>query len=153
MLRLTFGELDTVNMEGRWAGALGGGWYARAAGGFRRSNGYAVSRVDGPEYSVACPPGTFGDCLPAEVVRFDGEDAKITFGEIRFDKYFHNDLLLTLEGGDAVGAFGVFQTVAQRAKSVGNDGKRPWVRGKLSGDLSHVAATYDVYHEPPDISV
>jgi len=148
MLRLTLGGLDTVNAEGRWAGALGGGWYARAAGGFRRSNGFAVQRVDGPEYSVPCPPGTFGDCLPAEVVRFDGEDATITFGEIRVDKYFDNARLLTLEGGDAVGAFGVFQTAGQRAKSVGNDGNRPWVRAKLSGQSFHVAATYDVYSEP-----
>jgi len=148
MLRVALGALDTVNVEGRWAGSLGGGWYARAAGGFRRSNGFAVQRVDGPEYSVACPPGTFGDCLPTEVVRFDGEDAKITFGQIRFDKYFDNSRLLTLEGGDAVGAFGVFQTAGQRAKSVGTDGKRPWVRGKLSGDSFHVAATYDRYSEP-----
>ena len=148
MVRLTFGELDTVNVEGRWAGELGDGWYARAAGGFRRSQGFAVSRVDGPEYSVACAPGAFGDCLPAEVVSFDGEDAQIVFGQIRFDKYFHNDLLLTLEGGDADGAFGVFQTVAQRAKSAGNDGRRPWARARLSGDLFHVAATYDGYGEP-----
>ena len=148
MLRVTFGELATANVEGRWTGALGAGWYARAAGGFRRSDGFARQRVDGPEYSVPCAPGAFGDCLPAEVVRFDSEDTKIGFGELRVDKYFQNALLLTLEGGDAVGSFGVFQTAGQRAKSLGNDGKRPWVHAKLSGDLFQVSATYDVYHEP-----
>ncbi len=149
MLRLTYGERDTVNVEGRWAGSLGGGWYARAVGGWRQSNGFAVSRVNGPEYSVPCtPPQLYGDCLPVEVVSFDGENAKIGFGDVRFDKYFHNDLVLTLEAGHAQGAFGVFQTVAQRAKSAGNDGQRPWARAKLSGDLFQIQATYDGYREP-----
>ena len=148
MLRLTVGGSNTVNLEGRWAGSLGHEWYARAAGGMRRSDGFAVSRVNGPEYSVACPPGAFGDCLPAEVVPFDDEDAAIVFGEIRFDKYFSGDVLLTMEAGHAQGAFGVFQAVAQRAKSVGNDGRRPWARVNVRTKRYNVAAVYDGYREP-----
>jgi outer membrane receptor for ferrienterochelin and colicins len=148
MLRATFGGSRTMNIEGRWAGSLGNNWYARAVGGMRRSAGFAVSRVNGPEYSVTCAPGTFGDCLPTEVVSFDDEDAAIVFGQLRFDKYFSNDVLLTMEVGHAQGAFGVFQAVAQRAKSVGNDGKRPWARLNISTKQYNVAAIYDGYHEP-----
>jgi outer membrane cobalamin receptor len=64
MARVTFGQQNTVNAEGRWAGAIGGEWYMRVVGGVRASQGFAVSRVGGPEYSVACAPATFGDCPP-----------------------------------------------------------------------------------------
>jgi iron complex outermembrane receptor protein len=147
MARVTFGELDTVNVEGRWAGELGGGWYTRAVGGVRHSNGFAVSRVNGPEYSVACAPGAFGDCLPAEVVPFNSENATVGFGSIRFDKYFSNDVLLTMEGGHAQGEFGVFQVAGQRAKSLGKEGQRPWTRVNLNGRRFNLMATYDGYYE------
>jgi len=148
MLRVAVGGSHTTNVEGRWAGSLGSNWYARAVGGMRRSDGFAESRVNGPEYSVSCAPGAFGDCLPAEVVSFDDEGAAIGFGEIRFDKYFSNDALLTMEAGHAQGAFGVFQAVAQRAKSAGHDGKRPWARVNLSTKRYNVSAIYDGYWEP-----
>ena len=147
MVRVAVGQLDTVNVEARWAGELGAGWYARTAGGLRRSSGFAVSRVGGPEYSVACAPAAFGDCLPQEVVPFDGEDTRIFFGGVRFDKYL-NGLLLTMEGGHAHGGFGVFQAAGQRAKAIGTDGKRPWARFSVNGDRFATAATYDGYYEP-----
>ena len=115
MVRVAVGQLDTVNVEARWAGELGAGWYARTAGGLRRSSGFAVSRVGGPEYSVACAPAAFGDCLPQEVVPFDGEDTRIFFGGVRFDKYL-DGLLFTMEGGHAHGGFGVFQAAGQRVE-------------------------------------
>jgi outer membrane receptor protein involved in Fe transport len=148
MLRVTFGQLDTANVEGRWAGSLGRGWYARAVGGIRRSDGFAVSRVNGPEYSTPCKPGTFGDCLPAEIVPFDNENTQIFFGGIRLDKYFAGDLMLTVEAGHTEGEFGVFQVVGQRAKSLGRDGKRPWARFDLKSRGFNVAGSYDGYVEP-----
>ena len=148
MVRVAAGELGTVNVETRWAGELGNGWYARILGGLRRSDGLAVSRVDGPEYSVPCAPATFGDCLPAEIVALDGENAQIFFAGLRLDKYFSGGRLLTLEGGHAHGGFGVFQTTGQRAKAIGKDGQRPWVRFNVQADRFAVAASYDGYTEP-----
>jgi outer membrane receptor protein involved in Fe transport len=148
MVRVAVGQLNTVNVEGRWAGELGKGWFARVVGGVRRSDGFAVSRVDGPEYSVPCAPAAFGDCLPAEVVPFDGEGARVVFGGLRLDKYLSGGRLLTLEGGHAHGGFGVFQATGQRAKSIGTDGQRPWSRVSVKGDGFRVAASYDGYIEP-----
>jgi iron complex outermembrane receptor protein len=148
MVRVAFGQSNTVNLETRWAGGLGNGWYVRVVGGMRRSDGFAVSRVNGPEYSVACAVGAFGDCLPREVVAFDGENTQIVFGGVRLDKYFSDGLMFTVEGGDAQGGFGVFQATGQRAKALGDDGKRPWARFSVKGDRFNVAASYDGYYEP-----
>ena len=98
-----------------------------------------MSRVDGPGIQRPCAPAEFGDCLPAEVVPFDGEDTQIFFGGVRLDKYLSNGAPDDLEGGHAQGGFGVFQAVGQRAKSVDNDGKRPWARFSSKGDQFNVA--------------
>jgi len=159
-VRIGVGQRDTMNLEGRWAGQLSrhsgdddtnGAWYARTVGGVRRSNGIATSRVGGPEYSVACAPGGFGDCLPAESVPFDGEDADIFYAGLRVDGYLRNRVLLTTEGGYAQGGYGVYQASGQRAKSIGTDGKRPWARVDISDFADHrfdIAASYDGYYEP-----
>jgi outer membrane receptor protein involved in Fe transport len=148
MVRVAFGQLGTVNLETRWAGELGRGWYGRIVGGLRRSDGFAVSRVNGPEYSVACDVATFGDCLPLELVPIDGENTRIFFGGVRLDKYLTSGRLLTVEGGHAQGGFGVFQASGQRSKAIGTDGKRPWARFAVSGDRFKVATSYDGYYEP-----
>jgi outer membrane receptor for ferrienterochelin and colicins len=148
MVRLAVGQRNTINVEGRWAGELGRGWFARVVGGLRRSDGFAVSRADGPEYSTPCAPAAFGDCLPAEVVAFDGEGARVVFGGLRLDRYLGDGLLLTMEGGHAQGGFGVFQSTGQRAKSLGTDGQRPWARVGFKGDRFNLAASYDGYTEP-----
>ena len=87
MVRVAFGEWDTVNLEGRWAGELGNGWYARAVGGVRRSDGFAVSRVGGPSTASRVTPERSATVFLAEVVPIDGEDTQIFFGGIRLDKY------------------------------------------------------------------
>jgi len=148
MARVTFGQQHTVNVEGRWAGALGNEWYIRVVGGARASDGFAVSRVDGPEYSVPCAPATFGDCLPAEVVPFDGENTGVYFGGIRLDKYLRNGMLFTVEGGHSQGEYGVFQAGGQRVFSSGNDLRRPWARVNLKNDRFNVFSSYDGYYTP-----
>jgi len=148
MARVTFGQQNTVNAEGRWAGAIGSEWYMRVVGGVRASEGFAVSRVGGPEYSVACAPATFGDCLPAEIVPFDGENTQIYFGGIRLDKYLRNGMLFTVEGGHSQGLFGVFQSGGQRVLSTANDLRRPWARVNLKSDRFNVFTSYDGYYTP-----
>ena len=66
MARVAFGELNTVNLDTRWSGGLGNGWYTRVVAGRRDHDMFAVSRVDGPEYSVPCAPFAFTDCITAE---------------------------------------------------------------------------------------
>ena len=148
MARMTFGQQDTVNVEGRWAGAVGNAWYMRVVGGVRASDGFAVSRVDAPEYSVPCAPATFGDCLPAEVVPFDGENTQVYFGGIRLDKYLWNGMLFTVEGGHSQGKFGVFQGGGQRVFSTDKDLLRPWARVNLKSDRFNVFTSYDGYYTP-----
>jgi iron complex outermembrane receptor protein len=148
MVRVGLGQRDTLNLEGRWAGALGSAWYARVVGGFRGSDGFAVSRADGPEYSTPCPVGAFGDCLPQEIVPIDGEDTRIVFGAVRFDKYLADGLRLTMEGGHANGRFGVFQATGQRTQALAMDGRRPWARFSVNSDGFVVTASYDGYAEP-----
>ena len=146
--RVAIGQRDTFNLEGRWAGALGDGWFARAVGGVRKSSGFAESRADGPEYSTPCPIGTIGDCLPQEVVPIAGEETQIVFGSVRFDKYLSAGPRLTLEGGHAQGRYGIFVATGQRTKGIATDGKRPWARVSLNADRYNVAASYDGYYEP-----
>jgi iron complex outermembrane receptor protein len=148
MTRVTFGQQHTANVEGRWAGAVGNEWYMRVVGGARKSDGFAVSRVGGPEYSVACAPATFGDCLPAEVVPFDGENTQVYFGGIRLDKYLRNGMLFTVEGGHSQGRYGVFQSGGQRVFSTGKDLRRPWARVNLKSDRFNVFTSYDGYYTP-----
>ena len=63
------------------------------------------SRATGAaEYSVRCPvpQGTATDCLPQEISPLVIEDDnEIDFGGLRFDKYFGESSVLTLEGGYA----------------------------------------------------
>jgi iron complex outermembrane receptor protein len=148
MARVTFGQQNTANVEGRWAGAIGNDWFMRVVGGARASDGFAVSRVNGPEYSVPCAPATFGDCLPAEVVDFDGENTQVYFGGIRLDKYWRNGLLFTAEGGHSQGVYGVFQGGGQRVFSIDKDLKRPWARVGLKNDRFNVFTSYDGYYTP-----
>jgi len=45
--RLTGGELDTINLDFRWAGELGGDWYAKVVGGLRNHGDFS-DRVGPP---------------------------------------------------------------------------------------------------------
>ena len=146
--KVAFGQQNTVNFDASWTGALGDGWYARTSGGVRKSDGFAVSRVGGPEYSVACPVGGFGDCLPAEFVPFENEDAQIVFGSVRFDKYLDNGMALTLEGGHTQGSVGTTLLIAQRASSPNQDAKRPWARVNLRNERFDLSASYDGHYKP-----
>ena len=126
MVRVAFGELDTLNLDARWAGELGNGWYARVVGGGRDSGLFAVSRVDGPEYSVACVGQEFMDCLAPETVPLEGHFQAV-YGGLRLDKYLSNGVLLTMEGGHAMkrGASSRSSVSAARAPAAGGRGCEP----------------------------
>jgi outer membrane receptor protein involved in Fe transport len=141
VVRVSYGELDTMNLDFRWAGALGNEWYGKAVGGVRRSGDFFVSRRGAAEYSVPCAPGTTGDCLPQEVVvppRIDDND--VFFGGLRADKYFSNGLMLTVEGGLADVAGPVIQTGVGRTQVT--DVQRPWARINVNANHANVLVAY-----------
>lgn len=141
-VRITGGDLSTINGDLRWAGSLGGDWYLKILGGARSHGDFTVSRNGKAEYSVPCPPGVTGDCLPQERVALDPEDDdSIYFGSARVDKYFgDNRSLLTLEGGTASIEGPVFQTGIGRVQLV--DSSRPWARANFSTDHWNVLGYY-----------
>ena len=146
-IRFAAGELSTTNVDFRWAGGFGSGWYAKVTAGVRNSGDFSVSRQFPPgaaEYSVPCPfpQGTATDCLPQELAplaRVDDND--ITFGGVRLDKYLSNGSVLTFEGGTASLKGPVFQTGIGRVQLV--DVERPWGRFNYSADHFNVLAYYN----------
>ncbi|MDX1501559.1 MAG: TonB-dependent receptor [Thermoanaerobaculia bacterium] len=126
MIRLTAGEVDTTNIDARWAGELGGGWYTKLLGGLRDTGDFTVSRVGAAEYARPC--GASPECLPQEVVPLNPlDDNSIVFGGLRFDKYFgRGESVFTVEGGYADLEGPAFQTGIGRVQLV--DVSRPWAR-------------------------
>ena len=141
--RVTLGELDTVNTDFRWAGALGGEWYSKVVAGSRNSGDFTVSRNGKAEYSVPCsPPALTTDCLPQERIPLEREDNNdIYFFGARVDKYLADDMTLTFEGGYADIAGPLFQTGIGRVQVV--EAKRPWLRTNFNTERFNILAYYN----------
>jgi iron complex outermembrane receptor protein len=142
MVRLTAGELDSLNADLRWAGKLGGDWYMKVVGGRRGTTGYSVSRTDTVEYSEFCdptadPPVT-DNCLPRENIPFPKDEVDIRYGGLRFDKYLPNGSFFTFEGGTSVYDGTVFISTPGRGQI--QDVKRPWARFNFTGERWNVLA-------------
>jgi len=121
-VRLTGGELDTQRVDLRWATDLGGDWYFKVTGGYLESDDFAVSRnlgSGGPEYAG----------LEPEIVPLFTDRDELSFGGIRFDKYFGGNVL-TFEGGTANIEGPVAQTGIGRVQLL--DVERPWWRANFN---------------------
>ena len=138
--RVSFGGLDTINADVRWAGEVGRGWYAKATGLVRSHGDFAVSRVGAAEYSVPCPPGVTGDCLPQEAVPLRQTRTRVLSGSLRADKYLAPVRVLTMEGGltDLEGP--VILTGIGRTQFL--EASRPWARVELTGLRFNLLASY-----------
>ncbi|MEE8278104.1 MAG: TonB-dependent receptor, partial [Thermoanaerobaculia bacterium] len=131
LLRLTAGELSTVNADFRWAGELGSDWYVKLLGGARTSGDFTISRRGAAEYSRPCQFTGDTQCLPQESVRLDPEDDdEIFFGSLRLDKHFSNGSVFTIEGGQTEIEGPTFQTGIGRVQLV--DVERPWARANFN---------------------
>jgi iron complex outermembrane receptor protein len=143
-LRLTAGELSTRYADLRWATELGGDWYMKLLGGYHESGDFAKSRRGAAEYTRPCPvpQGAATDCLPQEAIPLVlvNED-EVTFGGLRFDKYFGTSSVLTLEGGYAEIQGPVFQTGIGRVQVT--DAERPWARGNFNTPHWNVLAYWN----------
>jgi iron complex outermembrane receptor protein len=159
LVRFTFGEIDTLNLDFRWAGAVGDEWYVKAVGGVRRSGDYAVSRtldrtnpLGSVEYSVPCLTAGQTDCLPLEGVPLDPEDDdRIYFGGLRADKYVSNGNFLTMEGGIADITGPVFQTGLGRVQV--QDAQRPWLRFNYTAPRWNFLAYYTGRDAPKQLNL
>ncbi len=123
-IRLTAGELSTLNLDARWAGHLGNDFYVKVVGGRRSHGDFTVSRVGTTEY-----PGLPGEVVPLNPL----DDDEITFYSARVDKHFDDGGLFTIEGGDLSLEGPAFQTGIGRVQLT--DVERPW--GRLNYSRPH----------------
>jgi len=131
--RLTLGELDTRRFDIRHAGALGGGWYFKAVGGYLQSADFSVSRVDGVEYEP--------DRLPREAVPLPTDRLRVGYGSGRVDKHLTSGATLVMEGGWTYKEGPI--TVSNLGRYQALDVHFPWARAayqspswRVSGALS-----------------
>lgn len=158
-VRFTGGEIDTVNLDFRWAGDLGNDWYLKAVAGLRNSGDYTVSRTFDPtnplgsvEYSVPCLVTGQTDCLPLESVPLDPEnDDEIYFGGVRADKYLSNGNFFTVEGGISDITGPVFQTGLGRVQI--QDAQRPWARFNYTAPRWNFLAYYTGRDAPKQLNL
>jgi iron complex outermembrane receptor protein len=155
MVRLTAGELDTLNGDFRYAGAIGHDWYWKVNAGAHTSGDFSVSRNGAAEYSTPCPvpQGLATDCLPQEAVPLAREDDdEIYFGSLRFDKYFGGSARhLTLEGGLSDIAGPLFQTGIGRVQVL--DVQRPWGRVNFAIPHWNLLAAYSGRDAPEQLAL
>jgi outer membrane receptor for ferrienterochelin and colicins len=140
-IRLTAGELSTQRADFRYATELGGGWFGKLVGGFQQSDDYTRSRNTQVEYSRFCTTAGQTNCLRREAVPLRLDEGEIFFGGLRFDKYFAESHLLTLEGGTANLEGPTFLTGIGRVQVT--DVQRPWVRANWNTLHWNVLAYYD----------
>ncbi len=143
LLRVTGGELSTLNLDGRYAGAINDATYYKVLAGLRQSGDFTVSRNGKAEYSVPCTVTNQTDCLPQERVGLNPEnDDDIKFGSARLDRYFEGGgALLTAEVGRADISGPVFQTGIGRVQLV--DVVRDFTRLDYSRDHFNFLASYN----------
>jgi iron complex outermembrane receptor protein len=147
LVRFTGGNIDTANVDFRFAHAVGNDWYIKVTGGVRNSGDFSVSRMGAAEYSVPCVALGQTDCLPQEAAALDPvDDNNIEFGSIRVDKYMDSGGVLTIEGGTANIEGPVFQTGIGRIQVV--DVERPWARANYSMDHWNFLASYTARDAP-----
>ncbi|MEZ5330737.1 MAG: TonB-dependent receptor [Thermoanaerobaculia bacterium] len=154
VVRLTAGELSTLNADVRWAGRVGEDSYFKLVGGLRDSGDFTVSRRGAAEYTQPCnaSAGITQECLPQEAVPLALEDDdQIVFGSARFDHYFRDTSFLTLEGGQANVEGPVFQTGIGRVQLV--DVERPWARVNYTATAWNALLTYNKRDAPEQLAL
>lgn len=126
-IQVSGGELDTRRADLRWSADLGADWYLKVTGGYQESEDFSVSRnvaSGGPEYRPCTAPGQT-DCVEPEVVPLFANEDELSFGGVRFDKYFGGKVL-TFEGGTASIEGPLAVTGIGRVQLLDVD--RPWAR-------------------------
>jgi outer membrane receptor for ferrienterochelin and colicins len=154
-VQATGGDLDTQRVDFRAAGELGGGFYAKATGGWMQSEDFSVSRnlaSGGPEYR---PCGVFTPdegCLEPEPVPLRVTEDELFFGGVRLDKYIGElGHVLTLEGGTAQIEGPVAQTGIGRVQLL--DIERPWARANFNAHHWNVLGYWNKREAPEQLAL
>jgi outer membrane receptor protein involved in Fe transport len=129
--RLTFGELDTVIGDVRWAGRLTDAWYMKAVGNVTHSTSFTRPRTTTVEYAN----------LPKDVIAPPDDTIDARSGALRFDRYRSNGDLLTVEGGFSHSSGETFVAQAGRA-SIGAV-RRGWARSEYASQRFNLSAEYN----------
>ncbi|HEX6202706.1 MAG TPA: TonB-dependent receptor [Thermoanaerobaculia bacterium] len=154
-VQATGGDLDTKRLDFRVAGELGGGFYAKATGGWMQSEDFSVSRnlaSGGPEYR---PCGVFTPlqgCLEPEPVPLRVTEDELFFGGVRLDKYIGElGHVLTLEGGTAQIEGPVAQTGIGRVQLL--DIERPWARANFNAHHWNLLGYWNKREAPEQLAL
>ncbi|HEX6862897.1 MAG TPA: TonB-dependent receptor, partial [Thermoanaerobaculia bacterium] len=139
-IRLTAGELNTRRADLRWAGGFGNDFYAKVVGGYQQSDDFTRSRNQSVEYSRFCTATGQTNCLRQEARALALDEAEVSFGGLRLDKYFGSSVL-TIEGGTAQLEGPTFLTGIGRVQVT--DVSRPWTRFNFNTDHLNFLAYYD----------
>lgn len=132
LVRLTAGELETLNLDFRHAGEISDSWAYKFVAGWRESGDFTKSRNAAIEYAG----------LPREAIPLVVEnDDEIGLSGLRFDKYFANGHVATVEGGYAQLQGPAFQTGIGRVQLV--DVERPWARVNYNAPHWNFLANWD----------
>ncbi|MDX1996424.1 MAG: TonB-dependent receptor [Thermoanaerobaculia bacterium] len=132
LVRLTAGELETLNLDFRHAGEISDSWAYKFVAGWRESGDFTKSRNAAIEYAG----------LPREAIPLVVEnDDEIGLSGLRFDKYFANGHVATVEGGYAQLQGPAFQTGIGRVQLV--DVERPWARVNYNAPRWNFLANWD----------
>lgn len=132
LFRVTGGELETINLDFRHAAEISDSWAYKFVGGWRQSGDFTVSRNRSVEYTG----------LPREAIALEIEDDdEIGLAGIRFDKYFDNGHVATIEGGYAQLQGPAFQTGIGRVQLT--DVERPWTRFNYNAPHWNFLANWD----------
>jgi outer membrane receptor protein involved in Fe transport len=130
-VELTFGEVGTLRLTARHAGAINKNWFYRIHGGYGRTNDFFKSRLETVEY-----PG-----LPTEVVIPPRDHTQFESAGARLDQYLSAGSVLTVEGGWARSEGNMFLTGVGRSQNLG--AQRPWVRSAFQTPRWRIAGYYD----------
>jgi iron complex outermembrane receptor protein len=140
-VRLTGGELGTTRGDLQYARELGAGWYGRLVGGYQQSDDFTRSRNQSVEYSTICASAAQTNCLRREARALAVDRAKIGYGGLRFDRYFQENQVLTIEGGTASLEGPTFLTGIGRVQVT--DVNRPWTRINFNTEHWNLLGYYD----------
>jgi outer membrane receptor protein involved in Fe transport len=128
---VTAGEIGTIRVSARHAGAIAATTFYRVHTGYGRTDDFFASRVASREY-----PG-----LPPEVAGLQRDRTEFVNWGGRIDRYFSAGRHLTVEGGSAHTDGSVFLTGAGRLQNTG--AHRPWARAALQTARWRMSGYYD----------
>ncbi len=135
------GGPSSVKADVRWATRLGNDWYFKLTSDYAQSDDFTKSRNVSLEY-----PG-----LAAEAVPVPDEKLSTHSTAVRFDRYFGEEKLLTLEGGLLGG--GNFTFVTPAGRSFITDVDRRWSRINFNTPRFNAMAYYDKRDAPDGINL